>query len=131
MPGAKGTLLVKRNSAEFREIKEIVSDYADVAGRKRWILLYSLKPYHTLKDAVLINEAADAAVLYELAYDSLHDYIYNRSEKLYRDGESGIYYFKKDPHSKWIEQPFAFAGKLKKQLKPLQQQAHPVLKRIS
>src|SRR6185503_17552447 len=91
----RSMLLVKRNSAEFKEIKEIVSDYSDLAGRRRWILLYSLKPYHSLKVAVLLNKEPDADVIYNLAYDSLHDYIYNRSEKLYRDEDSGIYYFKK------------------------------------
>lgn len=112
---------VKRNGAEFKAIKEIVSDYSELAGRRRWIQLYSLKPYHSLKEAVLLNKEPDADILYNIAYDSLHYYIYNRSEKLYCDGNSGIYFFKKGPHSKWIEQPFAFAGKLLKQLKPLQQ----------
>jgi hypothetical protein len=109
--------LVKRNTKEFKEIKGIISDYTEAPGRRRSIRLYSLKPYHGLKDAILLNDQKqDAGVLYDLAYDSLHDYIFTRSEKLYRDEDLGLYYFKRSPASKWIEMPFSFTGKLKKQV---------------
>jgi hypothetical protein len=109
--------LVKRNTKEFKEIKSIIGDYMEVTGRRRSILLYSLKPYHSLKEAVLLNnQKENSGVLYDPAYDSLHDYIFTRSEKLYRDEDSGLYYFKRSPASKWIEMPFSFTGKLKKQV---------------
>lgn len=124
------SISVKRNSKEFKEIKEIISDYREVSGRKRWILLYSLKPYHALKDAVLINKQKEASVLYELAFDSLHDYFLTRTEKLYRDEKSGIYYFKRNPRSKWMEAPFSFKGKLKLQVKKVQEKAKVFLKKV-
>jgi hypothetical protein len=109
--------LIKRNSREFKEIKSIVSDYEDIGGRRRWIRLYSIKPYHTLKEAVLLNEQGEnTEALYNLAYDSLHDYLFNRSEKLYKDEDTGLYFFKRSPQSKWLEMPFSFTGKLKKQI---------------
>ena len=110
--------LVKRNTREFKVIKSIISDHMEIPGRRRWIRLYSLKPYHGLKDAILLNnQKENPGVLYDLAYDSLHDYIFTRSEKLYKDEDLGFYYFKRSPASKWIEMPFSFAGKLKKQVK--------------
>ncbi|MEO6305783.1 MAG: hypothetical protein ABIP51_21720, partial [Bacteroidia bacterium] len=95
-------LQIKRNSKEFKEVQEIISDYAEVSGRKRWILLYALKPHQTLSARILLNtRKQDSEVLYKLAYDSLTDYFKDRSKKLFRDQKTGVYYFKTNAASKW------------------------------
>lgn len=113
-------LQIKRNSKEFKEVREIVGDYEEVSGRKRWILLYALKPYQTLSDRILLNQRKqNAEVLYNLAYNSLLDYFRDHTKKLFRDERTGVYYFKSNAHSKWMEVPFELTGKLKKQVHPL------------
>ena len=114
-------ILIKRNTAEFKEIKSIVSEYSDLPTRKKWILLYSLKSYGKLENRILLNTVKkDSDVLYSLAYDSLHEYIYSNNKKLFRDESLHIYYFKSNSITTSIELPFEFTGKLKKALsKPL------------
>jgi hypothetical protein len=118
-------LLIKRNTPEFKAIKTLISDYTDKATAKKFILLYSLKPYQNLSEKILLNTLKkDSAVLYSLAYDGLREYIFSKNKKLFRD--DSVYYFKSNSDAKPIEQPFAFKGKLKKELAPLL--AKPVLK---
>ncbi|MDF2449984.1 MAG: hypothetical protein K0R26_2488 [Bacteroidota bacterium] len=78
-----------------------------------------------MSEKILLNTLKkDSAVLYSLAYDGLREYIFSKNKKLFRD--DSVYYFKSNSDAKPIEQPFAFKGKLKKELAPLL--AKPVLK---
>jgi hypothetical protein len=113
-------VLVKKNTAEYKAIKAAIAELDDKPLRLRSILLYALKPYHSLNEVVLLNDQAlNRAVMYELAYESLREYFNNKSKKLFRDTEKDLYYFKSSAVSKWIESPFSFAGKLSKQIKKL------------
>lgn len=110
---------VKRNSEEFKDIKEIFDDYA-ARPPKSMIRLYSLKPYQRLDDRILLNKPGrDAAVIYQLCYDSVMQYFRDRSKKLFRESDKPLYYFKGSAKSKWIELPFEIAGALKKKVFPL------------
>lgn len=109
---------VKRNTAEYKAIRALISEYAKKPSRMRSILLYALKPYHSLKEIILLNQQkANTAVVYDMAYDTLSAYFHNSSKKLFRD--SGIYFFKSNANSKWMEAPFSFKGKLNTQVKKL------------
>jgi hypothetical protein len=111
-------LLIKRNTPEFKAIKTLISDYTDKATAKKFILLYSVKSYQSLDEKILLNTLKkDSSVLYALAYDSLREYIFSKNKRLFR--EDSVYYFKSNSDAKAIEQPFAFKGKLKKELAPL------------
>jgi hypothetical protein len=95
-------------------------DYSNLPARKKWILLYSLRSYSQLRERVLLNTVKkDNEVLYDLAYDSLSEYIHNTNKKLFRDEQENIYYFKTNSKSTSIELPFEFTGKLKKALSKL------------
>ena len=109
---------VKRNTAEYKAIKEAISELHEDALRIRSLLLYTIKPYHSLDDAVLLNDQKlNKAVMYDLAYESLMEYFKNSSKKLFRDPETNFYYFKSSIASKWIEAPFSFKGQLNKQIR--------------
>jgi hypothetical protein len=112
---------VKRNSREFKQVKDLLEDYEGKKGAKRYIRLYALKPYEDLDKAILLNgKGTDADVRYALAYDSLLDYIrYNRSKRLHRLEDRALYFFQSSPAAKWKEAPFELMGKLKKEVMPL------------
>ncbi|MCE3225686.1 MAG: hypothetical protein K0S32_237 [Bacteroidetes bacterium] len=113
-------IAVKRNSDEFKAIRKLISSYKNKPARMRSILLYNLKPYHSLKDVVELNsQKKNALVLYDLAYNSLEEYFDLPSKKLFRDEDEDIYYFKSSARSRWMELPFNFKGKLKTDLKKL------------
>jgi hypothetical protein len=113
-------IAVKRNSREFKDIKDIFDDYEGHASRKKLILLYSVKPYESIEDRILLNDQKkDASVLYGLNYESVKDYLRDRSKKLFRENDKALYYFKSSEGSKWIEFPFELKGKLKEQVLPL------------
>jgi hypothetical protein len=83
---------IKRNSDEFKTVKKIVTDPSNKAARMRSILLYALKSENSLEDAVILNkEKKNAAVLYNLAYESLQTYFDDTSKKLFRDERRKIF----------------------------------------
>jgi hypothetical protein len=111
---------VKRTTAEYKIIKSIIADYNDNPTRSRSILLYTIKPYHSLKDAVLLNtQKINKVIIYDLAYESVVEYFKNNSKKLFRDSELNMYYFKSSATSKWIESPFSFKGPISKEVRKL------------
>lgn len=111
---------IKRNSTEFKDVKKILDKHARLASRKKLILLYTLKPYETIKDKVLLNEQKkESTVLYDMSYRIILEYFNDNTKKLFREGKEALYYFKSSGKSKWIELPFEFTGKLKTQLFPL------------
>ena len=110
---------IKRNSTEFKQVKEFIEDESEKPVRKRLVKLYALKPSDDLDEKVLLNEVKEnGLVIYDLAYESLRDYFRDKTKKLFRE-EKGLYYFKSSAVSKWKEVPFEFTCKLKKQLFPL------------
>lgn len=100
---------IKRNSAEFKKVKDIFLHYAEKPSRKKSIKLYALRPYEELSEKILINSAA----VYNITYDTVLDYMtLNRSKKLFREEKSGVYYFKSGSKSRWTEFPFKLAAKI-------------------
>lgn len=113
-------ILIKKNTNEFKELKHLLLEYADIPGRKRWVHLYALKPYQTLSHKILLNtRKKDGETLYAMAYDSLKDYLYNATKRLFYEEKTGLYFFKSSVESKWIESPFELKGKLKMLTRPL------------
>jgi hypothetical protein len=111
---------VKRNSREFKDIKEIFEEYENKPTRKRLIQLYALKPSESIKKRILINELPqNSDVLYEMNYRNILEYFTDRDEKLYREDKDPIYYFKTSPDSDWLELPFELKGKLRQRVFPL------------
>ena len=112
-------ILVKRNSPQFKAIKRIVADHTDLPARKRAIRLYTIKPYHKLSERVLLNSlGSGSAVLYDLAYDSMQEYLLNKNKKLFYDEDEDVFYFKSNALVKWMELPFGFATKFRREATP-------------
>src|SRR4051812_22258628 len=108
---------VKRNSKEFKTVKEIMDDYEDHPRRMKTIKLYSLKSTNDLEKKILINDAENATVIYDLDYGSIMAYLRDRSKKLFRNEKETLYYFKDSSKSKYPEFPFELVGKAGRQLK--------------
>ncbi|MES2516067.1 MAG: hypothetical protein V4580_18070 [Bacteroidota bacterium] len=113
-------ILVKRNTAEFKEIKNLISEYIDLPARKKLILIYSLKSYSKPDSKILLNTIKkEGDVLYSLAYESLQEYMHAGSKKLFREEKTNLYYFKSNSTTQAIELPFELKGILKKKLSKL------------
>jgi hypothetical protein len=109
--------LVKRNSAEFKKVKELLEEYETDARRKKLIKLYAHEAGSPSGSQTLINEVkGSSAVIFDITYASIRDYLRDRSKKLFRDGKMPSYCFKNSAKSDYQEFPFEFAGKLKKEL---------------
>jgi hypothetical protein len=106
---------IKRNSREFKDVKEIIDEYKDDPTRKKLIRLYSLKPLEKLENKELIkSQTKNAAVVYDLNYELITEYLRDRNKKLFREDAAPLYYFKTSATSPLTEQPFELTGKLKK-----------------
>ncbi|HEX8516897.1 MAG TPA: hypothetical protein VF868_11905 [Bacteroidia bacterium] len=109
---------MKKNSAEFKAVRELVNDYQDNKNRKKFIRMYSLKPAEPLENKILLGKPATGGeMLYDINYDTVVFNLLDAKHKLFRDESSGIYYFKPSSKSNFKESPFDFTGKLKKELK--------------
>lgn len=112
-------ILIKRNSPEFKAISRIVEEQAALPSRKRVIRLYTLKPYHKLSERVPLNvPGIESAIVYDLAYEGLQQYLLARNKKLFYDEQEAMFYFKSNALVKWMELPFGFAGKAAKEVTP-------------
>jgi hypothetical protein len=102
---------IKRNSSEFKKVKDIFSGLTDKQKRKKSIKLFALRPYEDLSDRIFIR----SAIIYDITYETILDYLlFNKSKKLFRNEGLDLYYFKSSAASKWIEFPFEFVNKKKK-----------------
>ena len=111
---------VRRNSEEFGKVAALLYDYKNAPDRKKLIKLYALKPSDKLGDRILINKLKEnATTLYNMSYESILQYLEDKSQKLYRESSEALYYFKSSASSQWIKFPFEFTGKLKKKVFPL------------
>jgi hypothetical protein len=109
---------IKRNSQEFKDVKNIFDKYEDHPQRKRSIKLYALRPFEKLEKQTLLNDVKENKdVLYNMAYESILDYFRsNKTKKLFREGP-GKYYFKENAKSQWIEYPFELSASLRKNIR--------------
>ena len=115
-----GVPQIRRNTEEFAQVATLLHDYHNDPGRKKLILLYALKPSQKIGERILINKLKqNAATLYDMSYESILQYLDDRSQKLYRENETPLYYFMSSASSTWIKFPFEFTGKLKKKVLPL------------
>lgn len=104
---------VKRNSAEFKKIREILLELADKPERRKSVKLFAIRAYEGLDKRILIK----SAIIYDINYETIVDYIsLNKSKKLFRKEKEDVYYFKSSAKSKWIEFPFLFTGKLNRSI---------------
>jgi hypothetical protein len=112
-------LQIKRNSREFKDLKELLSEVSEKPTRKKYLLLYSLKDGSNIDERVLINQADKSGVVFELTLQSVLAYMRDRRKKLFRKERSALYAFKDSAASEWMEFPFELKGPYKKEIFPL------------
>jgi hypothetical protein len=100
--------LIKRNSEEFKAVRDFISEHEEAKDRKKKIRLYSLKPSDELDERTLIS----SAVIYDLEFEVLQFNLLDAKHKLFKDPKTGLYYFKSSSGSKYIELPFEIKAKL-------------------
>lgn len=111
---------IRRNTTEFTTVAALLNEYAGSSHRKKLVRLYALKPYQPIADRVLINSLRkNSAVLYNLSYESIIQYLEDRTHKLFRENDRPLYYFKTSASSDWIKFPFEFTGSLRQKTFPL------------
>jgi hypothetical protein len=105
---------IRRNTAEFRELRDLINDLAEDARRHEKVHLYSLKPSEELSEKVLLpyRSAADK-VIYDLAFETLLFNMLDAGHKLFYDEKEKVYYFKTSGSSKFIDLPFRISGSKK------------------
>lgn len=106
---ASDELNVKRNSEEFKFIKDLFDEHAEKKDRFKLVRLYSMQE----AEPVLIKTAtANGKAVFDLMLGSVMDYLRNRSKKLFRQGKAQ-YYFKNSASSTFKEFPFEIKTRLK------------------
>jgi hypothetical protein len=102
-------MIIKRNSAEFKSVRDFVNDAAESRNRRKLVKIYSLKPSEDLsKKKIIPASGASNEVIYELAFDNLLFNLLDAKHKLCKDGD--IYYFKSSEKSGFIELPFKISN---------------------
>jgi hypothetical protein len=104
--------MVRRNSAEFKSVRDLINDNAENKARRRSIKLFSLKPYEPLSKKIRISDT----VMYDLSYNTLLFNLLDTSHKLFRDEDKGTYFFKSSESSEFIELPFELSPALRKKV---------------
>jgi hypothetical protein len=116
----KGETAIRRNTREFRMLRDAFDDYATKPSRTRSIILYSLRPGQPLSARVPLDNKRDPSnVLYNMQYESVQEYFRDRNKKLYWRRGTGLFYFKPTASSTWIELPFEIKGRIRKMVAPL------------
>ena len=111
---------VRRNTGEFATVASLLREYHDSPARKKLIRLFALKPSQTLEERVLVNRIPqNGTVLYNMSYESILQYLEDRTHKLFREDNKALYYFKTSSKSDWIKFPFEFTGSLRDKAFPL------------
>jgi hypothetical protein len=98
---------IKRNSAEFRKVRNYILEHHNSSTGTKAITLYAIKPYEHLTDRVLLrHRTKEERMIYDLALEQLIFNITDARHKLFRDETTGIYFFKVSAKSTQTEVPF-------------------------
>jgi hypothetical protein len=103
--------IIRRNTPEFRKLRDQLNELTDDPKRHEKVQLYSLKPSEELSKKVLLSHRSAAGkVIYDLAFETLLFNIIDAGHKLFYDEEEKVYYFKTSGSSKFIDLPFRISG---------------------
>jgi DNA ligase D-like protein (predicted polymerase) len=106
-------MLIRRNTKEFKGIRNLLSKYAGQPARKKLIRLYVVKAGETLKDKIAIDRlGSEADFYYDLNYSSILSHLDDPDYRLHKSSSPGLYYFKSIHFPKWEQTPFMVPQKL-------------------
>lgn len=112
---------VRRNSKEFRKVKEILDDLDEDPAIRKKITLFVVKAGEKLHRRIPINsKLADHKILFDLQWDAVKYAMLDRSFGLRRsDKYPGLYYFRSNSDKSWDQSPFQLSRLLQKQLEAI------------
>ncbi|MDF2436934.1 MAG: hypothetical protein K0Q95_1310 [Bacteroidota bacterium] len=100
-------MIVKRNSSEFKAVRDFVNEFVNDHSKMKYLKLFSLKPYEKLEKRILLHRnKKEEAVVFDLELEALQFNLLDAGHKLFKDEKSGLYYFKSSSASSSIEVPF-------------------------
>lgn len=106
-------VLLKRNSEDFKKVRDFVNDCEGDKNIMKKLKLYSLKPYEGLEKRVLLHrDKKEEAMIFDMEFEVLKFNLLDAKHKLFLDEKTGLYYFKTSSQSKYIELPFEITEKL-------------------
>jgi hypothetical protein len=109
---------VRRNSKEFKKVREIIDDLSSDKDLKKKIILYIVKAGQQLRKRIRIDsKLPDNKILFELQWDAVKYSLLDNSFRLFRsDQDPSLYYFKTMNDTEWDQNPFELKGEHKKEL---------------
>jgi hypothetical protein len=111
-------MLIRRNTKEFKKVKELLDDLDGDDSLKRKLILYVVKAGQSLRKRIRIDsKLPDNKILFELQWDAVKFSMLDKSFKLFRASQQpALYYFKTANDNEWDRNPFEFKGEAKKEL---------------
>lgn len=107
-------MLIRRNTKEYKGVRNILEMYADRSSRKNLIKLFVVKPGETLRERIPVDKlGAEADVYYDMNYSAILNNLYDPDHRLHKSKTvPGMYYFKSLPFPRWEQTPFQLPERL-------------------
>ena len=106
-------MLIRRNTKEFKGIRNLLEKYAGQSMRKKLIRLYVVKAGETLKDKIAIDSLGNEAdFYYDLNYSTILSNLNDPDYRLHKSSTPGLFYFKSIHLPKWEQTPFLIPQKI-------------------
>jgi len=100
--------LIKRNSKEFKKLRDDLDEILDDPKKLKKLKLFSLKPYQSVDERIALRLTnKQEKVIYDLQLDALKFNLLDSKHKLFREGK--LYFFKSSSKSEYVEVPFEIA----------------------
>lgn len=100
-------MLVRKNTKEFKAIRNLLEMYADDPARQKNIRLFIVKAGETLHSRRPIDElGAEASFYYDLNYSTILGNLRSSDHRLHKSKVPGLYFFKSPHFPKWEQTPF-------------------------
>ncbi|HEX5169425.1 MAG TPA: hypothetical protein VFW11_09640 [Cyclobacteriaceae bacterium] len=113
-------MLIRKNTKAFKTILEIISTCQHRGDREKLIRLYIAKAGHTVLDRIAVEGMGDAALFYEMNYQTVLNSLRSSNHQLHVSDEiPGVYFFRSNSNKAWDETPFEFDEAIKKELSAL------------
>lgn len=109
---------LKRNTKEFKKVKELVEAILDDSERNKNLQLFLTKAGDPLSKRIKLNaKLKDSEILSGFQVDALKYAFLDKSFQLFRDeDEKGLYYFKTRNDPDWDQHPFQLKGSASEEL---------------
>jgi DNA ligase D-like protein (predicted polymerase) len=121
------TMLVRKNTKEFRAVRNILEMYAGRSTRKKVIRLFIVKTGEKLDKRIPVEKLGkDADVYYDINYSAILSNLHDHDHRLHRsESLPGLYYFRSAHFPGWDQAPFLLPSRLVERLDDFSEIAVP------